>query len=478
MCSNLKSCIELPEIVLTKLQKELSAKRIKGPFSEKPFNNFHISPIGLVPKKTQGEFRLIHHLSHPKGKSINDHIDPQLATVKYASFDDAVTALLQFGPGCYFAKTDINDAFRIIPIQPKDHDRLGIFFQGNYYYDTCLPMGASSSCAIFEAFSSSLHWISITKLNIPTLVHILDDFLFIGHTFNECQGYLKKFLTICNVTGVPIKDEKTENARQVITFMGLELDSITMEARLPQDKLFKLQTLLAFHTGRRKITLKDLQSLIGLLNFCCSVVVPGRCFLRRLIDLTIKVTKPNHHITLSAESRRDLKAWKLFVQHFNGKNLILDQRWVSTTVLDLYTDAAGSLGYGAIFKTSWFYGVWPIPMAKFEITFKELFPIILALEIWGSRLRNKCITLHSDNYAAVHIINKQSSKDSNVMKLVRRMVLACMQFNILIHAKHIPGKTNTLPDLLSRLQVKQFQRLAPHMDALPTEVPDNLLLLP
>lgn len=33
----------------------------------------------------------------------------------------------------------------------------------------------------------------------------------------------------------------------------------------------------------KKIKLRDLQSLIGLLNFACYVVVPRRAFLRRLI---------------------------------------------------------------------------------------------------------------------------------------------------------------------------------------------------
>ena len=73
--------------------------------------------------------------------------------------------------------------------------------------------------------------------------------------------------------------------------MGLILDSDLMEARLPQDKLDKLRSLLQAQTRRRKITLLELQSLIGLLNFCCSVVRPGRCFLRRLIDLTVGVDR-------------------------------------------------------------------------------------------------------------------------------------------------------------------------------------------
>ena len=80
------------------------------------------------------------------------------------------------------AKTDIDSAFRIIPIHPNDHYLLGFRFNGEFYHDRCLPMGCSSSCAIFDRFSSSLKWIAKAKLGIPHILHILDDFLFLGNS--------------------------------------------------------------------------------------------------------------------------------------------------------------------------------------------------------------------------------------------------------------------------------------------------------
>ena len=69
-----------------------------------------------------------------------------------------------------------------------------------------------------------------------------------------------------------------------------------MEARLPEEKLQKCRNLLTDFLSRRSVCLKELQSLIGLLNFTCLVVVPGRAFPRRLIDLTKGITKPHYHI--------------------------------------------------------------------------------------------------------------------------------------------------------------------------------------
>jgi hypothetical protein len=73
-----------------KIVGEVEKGRVAGPFENIPFPNLRCSPIGLVPKKNPGEFRLIHHLSWPEGNSVNHHIDPIMASVKYASFDDAI----------------------------------------------------------------------------------------------------------------------------------------------------------------------------------------------------------------------------------------------------------------------------------------------------------------------------------------------------------------------------------------------------
>ncbi|VDI47861.1 Hypothetical predicted protein [Mytilus galloprovincialis] len=64
---------------------------------------------------------------------------------------------------------------------------------------------------------------------------------------------------------------------------------------------------------------------------------------------------------------------------------------------------------------------------------------MVAIILWGSELRNKKVLFHIDNEGAVHIINKKSSKSSDVMVLVRRLVLETLHHNILIKADHVPA---------------------------------------
>lgn len=86
-----------------------------GPFSAPPLPDLRVSPLGVVPKKDPNKFRLIHHLSFPKGSSVNDGIDREFCSVCYASLDAAVSWVRKFGKG---AKTDIEAAFRLLPVHP------------------------------------------------------------------------------------------------------------------------------------------------------------------------------------------------------------------------------------------------------------------------------------------------------------------------------------------------------------------------
>lgn len=109
---------------------------------------------------------------------------------------------------------------------------------------------------------------------------------------------------MCSDIGVPISLEKTCGPDQVITYLGYELDSTKMECRLLKEKILKCINKIQEAMEQSKLTLKQLQSIIGLLNFACNVVLPGRAFLRRLIDLTIGVKKQYYRIRMTKQVLR------------------------------------------------------------------------------------------------------------------------------------------------------------------------------
>jgi hypothetical protein len=78
-----------------------------------------------------------------------------------------------------------------------------------------------------------------------------------------------------------LAEEKTVVPTEVLTFLGVEFDTQKLELRLPLARLVDIKTRLEYCINIKKITLREQQSLIGLLNFACQVVA-WKCFLQEI----------------------------------------------------------------------------------------------------------------------------------------------------------------------------------------------------
>ena len=205
-----------------------------------------------------------------------------------------------------------------------------------------------------------------------------------------------------------------------------------MEARLPQDKLSRIYDLLKSFKKRCSLRLVELQSLIGTLQFACKMVVTGRTFLQCAINLTKGVPGCFHHIRLNKEFFRDLDMWNVFLSKWNGRSLFLESTTTPIPDLELYTDAAGSVGLDDYFLGKWVQGHWPPHMVLnreqgISIEWQELFPIVVACAIWHPLFKEKCLQFWYDNKSVVSIINLGCSKAPLIMVLVRKLVLLSME---------------------------------------------------
>ena len=219
---------------------------------------------------------------------------------------------MQGGKGAWLAKSDIKSAFRLLPVHPSDYELLGFSFEGQFYYDKCLPMGCSISCSLFELFSTFLEFRVKHVTRSQGVTHYLDDFLFVGNSAASCASLLSAFSRICQVLGVPIAQEKTLGPVQAITYLGLEIDTVAQQIRVPSTKVRALCDKIYTVLCKRKISLVEVQSLVGSLNFVCRAISPGRAFLRRLIALSQGLLKPHHRVRISTGARLDLLMWLEF----------------------------------------------------------------------------------------------------------------------------------------------------------------------
>ena len=365
----------------------------------------HISPCGVIPKSQPGKWRLIVDLSSPEGASINDGISKELCSLRYVSVEDVIPIIVKLGKDALLAYMDLESAYRIVPVHPEDRHLLGIRHDSATYVDAALPFGLRSAPKIFNALADGLEWIMI-KHGVAHAIHYLDDFLFLGPPDSlVCQQSLTKALAICQNLGVPVAMHKCEGPATTLTFLGIELDTIEMEMRLPLKKLSRLQEIITSWRQKKSCLRKDLESLVGHLCHLCKVVRPGREFLRGMFQLLTNCKRKHYSIRLLCAFRADLEWWHFFLASWNGSSMLFPIKAANPDV-HVWSDASGSWGAAAWCQGAWFQVTWQ-DFPQFEgvsIAAKELLPIVVGAAAWGSKWEGKTVCFHCDNAAVVAVL--------------------------------------------------------------------------
>lgn len=107
---------------------------------------------------------------------------------------------------------------------------------------------------------------------------------------------------------------------------------------------------------------------------------------------------------LPGDAKEDLAVWEEFLGHCNER-AILKQKLVTNEDLELFTDVSGTLGFGAFFQCQCCVGEWldSWRAAGFlsNLALLELFPIVVAKEVWVERLQKRRGWFHCDNMGVV-----------------------------------------------------------------------------
>lgn len=224
VAKNLQSALKEPAVVSQLIEKELSKGYIIGPFHSSPFSVFRTSPIGVATRKYSEKKRLIYDLSAPRSgpfSSVNSLIPSEPFSLHYASVDNAIKLIKFAGQGAWLSKADITDAFKIIPIHPSQWNMFGIRWESKLYFAVRLTFGCRSSPCIFNSFSEALCWILLNVVRIPSVLHLLDDFLLIDPPWDNSGASLLKLKHCFQELGVPLSTEKTIGPDTSLEFLGI-----------------------------------------------------------------------------------------------------------------------------------------------------------------------------------------------------------------------------------------------------------------
>lgn len=471
LSENLPTANDAPGLLAKDLQVQIKLNRVTQ-VNQSQLPEFLIcSPLGLVEKATKGKWRRIHHLSHPQGNSVNCHIAEDYGALEYATVDEAIAEVLIVGQGAKLVKRDLADAFRHIPVAESDWWLLFFMWEDKYFFERFLPFGLRTSPYLFDLFAKGLNWMLINAQ--WRALHYLDDFFTVIESDALADVYEKYFAELCATLGFKINEEKNIRGT-LVEFLGIEIDSVAMEARLPQNKLLKAKTWVKQTLQGTQISRNELRSLLGFLSFAAKVVVPGRIFLRRLFNALAKHQRVYH---LNAEMRADLVWWDRFLPQWNGVRML--QRIETRCKIDLWTDASGSFGMGGYYlhcgestppATQAFSVRLHTRLRKRHITVKEMMAVLHALQLWAPKLERTRLIIHGDNTGVVNGLQNLSIRGPALDPL-REIAMILALRDIVIESIWLPSEENRLADILSRGQWTKLANNEQHLQEIFPNIP-------
>ena len=178
----------------------------------------------------------------------------------------------------------------------------------------------------------------------------------------------------------------------------------------------------------------------------------------------------NHKARLTTEFKKDITWWIRFAAEFNGKAKLLHP--VPITMPLFECDSSFS-GFGIYYNGDWRAGVWhpdthvyppdikhlpqwitpsTLPAEVLgNINLLELYPVLLACQLWGFQWRDKRVIVFTDNTQVQAIINTGRSRSGLAMTWLRDMFWCSAKYNFHLTARRISSKANIIADRLSRL---------------------------
>ena len=182
-------------------------------------------------------FRIGFEASSASLRSVSANMLSTLVHLSYVTVDSFIEGIMARGQGTIMAKFDVASAYRNVAIHPQDRSLLGMGWRGMYYVDMALPFGLRSAPYIFTAIADVVEWILTHNYGVTFLRHYLDYFMTLGPPASPvCHYNLQACIRLCTILGLPLHPRKLEGLTTCLSILGIELDSTTLQARLPEEK--------------------------------------------------------------------------------------------------------------------------------------------------------------------------------------------------------------------------------------------------
>ena len=450
-----------PESVNFYIDTELGHEALLGPFDGSPVNHLHTSPIMTRPKKDSDKRRIVLDLSWPEGFSVNDGIDADSYLdmqykISLPTIDLMEKKVLQLGRGAYLYKTDLSRGYRQLRVDPYDWPLLGFVHDEKFYIDICPPFGLRSAAMMMQRTSQAVSYIH--KLKGFESFPYIDDFGGGELKYTASCTALQILQQTLKELGLVEAVSKICEPSQTMIWLGILFNTSEMTMSIPKAKLGEILEDLQVWDGKIHATKKQMQSIIGSMQFVAKVAPPVRLFLNRMIEC-MKDTPMSGSHSLSSGFKQDVKFFLALLPLINGVKIMDKSLLVAKERIEL--DACLS-GCGAWCSDRFYSRTFPefILKENHPIAHLEMLNLVIAIKLWAKWWKGHRIEIRCDNMNTCILVMRGKSADPYMQKCARELYLVAATNDIELNVIHTPGVELTVADALSRRHLdKKFDKI-------------------
>ena len=277
-------------------------------------------------------------------------------------------------------------AYRQIPVDPRDYNLLGYYWNDLLYFDLVLPFGLRSATLACQRTTNTIAHIFHSVYH-HHCVNYIDDFGGVESSHDDALEAFQDLETLFNRLGLESSPEKDCPPSTRMVFLCLIYDTATMTLEVPEDKLSRTFALFSHWLSSPRTTKSDLQSLMGKLSYICACISPRKIFMQRMLSELCRLPHKSSRFMPSSALLADLRWWNKFLAVYNGVSLLCSFPWIDKTVL-FWTDTCIS-GIGSFFDGRFFHSSYPpfINTALLSIASLEMLAVTVGLKLWSLELR-------------------------------------------------------------------------------------------
>ncbi|KAM9994393.1 hypothetical protein ACTFIZ_007539 [Dictyostelium cf. discoideum] len=248
--------------------------------------------------------------------------------------------------GYYMVKLDIKKAYLHVLVDPQYRDLFRFVWQGSHYRWKTMPFGLSTAPRIFTMLLRPVLRM-LRDINVSVIAY-LDDLLIVGSTKEECLSNLKKTMELLVKLGFKLNLEKSVlEPTQSITFLGLQIDSLSMKLLVPKEKKKSVIKEIRNFLKLDCCSPRKLAGLKGKLIALKDAVIPFRLYTRRTNKfhsqcLTLANGDWDQSFPIPQEVKLEISHWLTVLNQWNGKEISLFPSYDYVLTTDASESGAGA----------------------------------------------------------------------------------------------------------------------------------------